>query len=208
MSDPLVELIKRAVEDDPFAQRELQKILAPAIRLSVADTLRRRVRSVARSRARHEIEDLCQDVLAALYERGGRRLLTWDPERGLSLKRYVELCTRHLVESFLRKKARRVWENDSLDAEGVVDLADAGESPEHIVGHKQLLEAVLALVEADLTRQGRDIFRLLVMDGLSVHDVCERTGLTQNAVHVWRCRLTDRINQAVRRIQRGAFADE
>lgn len=209
MSDRMIELIRRAVdEEESAALRELYEIITPSIRLSIADTLRRRVKTVARSRARHEIEDLTQDVLLALLDKRGRRLRLWDPERGLPLNRYVELVSRHLVESFLRKRERRVWENDQIDGEGFSQLADKGESPEHIVERKELLGAVLALVEAELTRQGREIFRLLVLDGLSVHDVCAQTGLTQNAVHVWRSRLTDRIDEATRRILRGALADE
>jgi RNA polymerase sigma factor (sigma-70 family) len=204
----MVQRIKRAAADDPAALREVLEEITPAIRFSVGDTLRRRVRSAARSRARHEIEDLTQEVLYALLTRKCRRLQLWDPEKGLSLKRYVELVSRHLVEAFLRKRERRVWDNDPLEAGGFEHLADTAESPEYLVARKETFRAIFALVDAELTRQGREIFRLLVLDGQSVNEVCARMGITQNAVHVWRSRLTERVREAKRRLQRGAFADD
>jgi RNA polymerase sigma-70 factor (ECF subfamily) len=203
-----VDFVRRALAGDPAALNELLAVITPSIRYSVADTLRRRVRSVVRSRVRHEVADLTQDVLVALLANDGRRLRQWDPERGLSLRRYVEMVARHLVESFLRKRERRFWENEPIDAGGFEELEDGAESPEHAVAHKELFEAVYALVQSELTRQGRELFELLVVDGQSVPDVCARTGMTQNAVHVWRSRLTARVTEAARRIQRGAVADD
>lgn len=208
MPDPMLAIIQRAVRGDPVAMQALLAEITPTIRFSVGDTLRRRTRSAARSRARHEIEDLTQDVLVAFLSRDGRRLLQWDPDRGLSLRRYVELVTRHLVESFLRKRDRRVWENEHLDTGASDHLEDRAESPEGLVERKQLFAAVRALVEAELTRQGREVFHLLVVNGLTVPEVCAQTGMTPNAVHVWRSRLAARVRDALARIQRGAFADD
>src|SRR6185437_10466592 len=105
-------------------------LLIPAIHLSVADTLRRRVGREGRSRARHEVEDLTQDILAALFADGGRRLRLWDPERGLALPRFVGLVSRHLVESFLRRRDHRVWEDRAIDGDDQVAFPDPAESPE------------------------------------------------------------------------------
>ncbi|MFT3773439.1 MAG: sigma-70 family RNA polymerase sigma factor [Minicystis sp.] len=183
-------------------------MITPSIRYSVADTLRRRLSTTARSRARHEVEDLTQEVLFALVANDGKRLRAWDPERGLSFKRFVELVSRHLVESFLRRRERRIWEGEPLDGGDFDHLEDVADGPERLVARKELLLAVIALVESELTRQGREIFRLLVMDGLSVPEVCSRTGMTQNAVHIWRSRLLQRTDAATRKIRRGDPADD
>ena len=190
MDDDETELIRLAVRGGSAAQRKLIELVTPAIQMSVGATLRRHTATMAQSRVRHEVQDLTQEVLCALFANDGRRLLAWDPEKGLSLPRYVGLLSRHLVVSFLRKRERRVWEDERV--EDPDRAADTGESPEGLVGHRELCAAVLAAVEADLTRQGREIFHLLLTERLSVAEVCERTGLAPSTVHGWRSRIAHR----------------
>lgn len=207
MDDSEMELIQKALQREAGAQRELLGRVTPAIRLSVSATLRRHTAGAAQSRVRHEVEDLTQEVLFALFAKDGRRLRKWDPAKGLPLARYVRLVARHLVVSFLRKRDRRVWEDDAVEDEEALAGA-AGDSPERLVGRKEVHAAVLAAVEAELTQQGREIFRLIVREELSVEEVCERTGLSRSNVHVWRSRLVARATEASRRILRGVPADD
>jgi RNA polymerase sigma factor (sigma-70 family) len=205
MADPHVELVRRALRGQESAVREVIDLIGPQIQVSVARTLQRRIAASARSRAQHEVEDLTQEVLLALFARDGKRLRAWDPEKGLALPAYVKLVARHLVLSFLRKRERRVWEDEPVDETAP---PEAGEEPESLVARRELYQAVLAAVEADLTPQGRDLLRLLVVEGRAVPEVCAATGLTPNAVHIWRSRLAKAAGEAARRISRGEPADE
>jgi RNA polymerase sigma-70 factor (ECF subfamily) len=207
MPDPHLELIQRALQGDLAAERELYDLLIPPIQASVANTLRRRVAEANRSRARHEVEDLVQDVLFALFRDGGKRLRAWDPERGLALPGYVKLMARHLVLSFLRKRERRVWE-DASDEEAGALPEDPQAFPERLVARKELWEAVLAAVEVELTAQGRRMLQLLVKEGLPVAAVCEATGTTPTAVHIWRSRLLARVAKVSHLIRHGETADD
>jgi len=200
MVDP--QLVHKALQGHPIALRAILEAIGPAVQVSVADTLRRRIPAAAYSRARHEVEDLTQEVLLALFANDGKRLRTWDPERGLSLPGYVKLVARHLVLSFLRKRERRVWEDEPVnDVEP--DAQHPGASPERIAEQKELSGAVLAAVEAELTLEGRKMFQLLIVEGRSVDEVCQATKMTSNAVHIWRSRLAQRADEATRRILQG-----
>lgn len=207
MSDPHRELIQRALRGNPLAERQLYDLITPPIHVSVADTLRHRVAASQRSRARHEVEDLTQEVLCALLANGGKRLRAWDPERGLSLPGYVKLTARHLVLSFLRKRERRIWE-DEADEDAAASAEDHGAGPEHLVERKELWEAIVAAVEVDLTQQGRTMLELLIKEGREAAEVCAATGVTPTAVHVWRSRLLARVAKVSHRIRHGEPADD
>jgi RNA polymerase sigma-70 factor (ECF subfamily) len=205
MSDPMIDIIRAALGGDQGAVRALFAAISPAIQVSVANTLRRHIPASAHSRARHEVEDLTQEVFYALLANGGKRLRAWDPEKGLSIERYVRLVARHLVVSFLRKRERRVWEDDPEPDDGE---ADSAVSPERLTAHKELYAAVLAAVEAELSEQGRRVLHLLLIEGRSVAEVADALGISHNAVHVWQSRLKQAIEKALRRIVRGTPADE
>jgi RNA polymerase sigma factor (sigma-70 family) len=207
MFDPETELIRLALQGDTNAVRDLVRMITPAIHQGVSSTLLRRTSSSHRSRVRHEVEDVTQEVLFALFANRGKRLLAWNQEKGLSFTHYVRLVARHLAESFLRRRARRVWEDEPIDdaSPGVVD---EHKSPERLVGERELYQAVLAAVRAELSPKGLQLFQWLVLEERSVADICQLSGLTQNAVHLWRSRLLQRIDEARLRILHGAVADE
>jgi RNA polymerase sigma factor (sigma-70 family) len=207
MVDPQVALVERALASHPIALRALLEVIEPAIQISAAETLRHRMPAASYGRARHEIEDLAQEVLLALFANDGKRLRAWDPAKGLGLPGYVKLVARHLVLSFLRKRERRVWEDEEVD-EAVPGSEQSSDSPEGLTAQKELQLAVLAAVEADLTVGGREIFRRLVVEGQTVSEICEATGMTPNAVHVWRSRLSQRAADARRLLLRGEHADD
>jgi RNA polymerase sigma factor (sigma-70 family) len=208
MENPQQALVRRALGEDRAALRELVELITPSIHVNVADTLRRRVRADGRSRARHEVEDLTQEVLAALFADQGRRLRLWDPARGLSLPRFVGLVSRHLVESFLRRRDHRVWEDKPIDGDEADVLPDPAESPERFAERKEELYAVLAGVELALTPEAREVFQLLVIEGRPVEEVATATGATPTAIHVKKHRFVKLARDIARRIHGGAVADD
>jgi RNA polymerase sigma factor (sigma-70 family) len=203
MSDPMVMLVRRAIAGDHASLREVVEAITPAIHTSVGHTLRRSLPSAVRGSARQEVEDLAQEVLVALFANKGKRLLQWDPDRGLTLPRYVELVSRRIVFSIMRSHRRSPWANEPIDPDDLAQLAGATEGPERSVAQKELLAAVLAVVEAELSKQGREVFRALIFEELSVEEICARNGMTANAVHIWRSRIAQHARAAARRILRG-----
>ena len=72
---------------------------------------------------RQELEDIAQEVFAALFADGARLLKMWSPERGLSLANFVGLLAEREAISILRSGRRSPWTEDpTLDTE----LAEVG----------------------------------------------------------------------------------
>lgn len=205
--EPTVKLVARALEGDLVAERELLEIILPAIRIAVADALRRRISGPRWSRVRHDVDDLTQDVLFALLKNDGKRLRSWDPERGLSLRGYVKLISKMLVESFLRKrKNTEPWKSGSIEDSAAEAIPHPGKGPLHEVEQRALLSLVIGAMEAELRGDTLALFRMLFMEDLEVNEISARTGMSANAVHVARHRFRVRLNE-LRRMVFGDLAD-
>jgi DNA-directed RNA polymerase specialized sigma24 family protein len=134
-----------------------------------------------------EVEDLCQDVLLALFDHDARALRAWSPHRG-RLEAFVSILAEHEVASIMRSGRRRPWrdeEDGSVDLDGLGTLA-AG--PESIVALDELLEALAEGLRAELTPSSLAVFRALVVDGQSIAEVRAATRMTRDAVYASRAR--------------------
>src|SRR5262245_12457340 len=103
-------LIRRAVEGDRQAMRQLVGALTPTIRASVGLVLSRGKSS--RRETRQEVEDITQTVLLSLFSDRGRALLQWDPARGLELSSFVGLLAKRETLSVLRTLRTNPWTED------------------------------------------------------------------------------------------------
>ncbi|MFT3770348.1 MAG: sigma-70 family RNA polymerase sigma factor [Minicystis sp.] len=201
MSDPMRKKIEGAIAGHPPALRELLDEITPAVHVAVADILRRHLPASAWSRARHEVEDLTQEILFKLFEEGGKRLLKWDPDLGLSLNGYVKVISRNEVRGFLRRKQNTtLLTQDSREAEGIDDIALPNDGPALHVEQKELVAAVLAEMDREMTAEARPLFRMLFYEALDVDEVCARVEMTPNAVHVRRSRFLKQATEVTRRI--------
>ncbi|APR79140.1 Hypothetical protein A7982_04487 [Minicystis rosea] len=201
MSDPTCNVLEKALSGDSAALRELLRALSPAVHLAVADALRRHISASVWSRARHDVEDLSQEVLCALFAENGKRLLTWDPDHGLSLSGYVKVIARNLVISFLRKRGNTApMQHDSWDEGSFEDTLLLDDGPASQVEKKELVGAVLAEMDRTMTTHARPMFRMLFLEALDVKEVCARSALSQNAVHVRQSRLIQQATEVARRL--------
>lgn len=182
-------LIRAAVGGDRTAVAHLIDRLGPAIQRRAARALAlRRWQSKGRP-VRQELDDLTQEVFVALFERGGRVLLSWDPERGLSLEGFAGLVAERQVASILRSGRRSPWTEDPTDAELLAEQLEDPRSAEASVLDADLLDHLLDRFRAQATPMALHLFDLLWVRELPIDAVCSETQLSADAVYAWRSRI-------------------
>ena len=184
------ELLRRMLAGDKAAAVGLVELLSPVVHARVARTLLRSGKGPRQGRdLRQDIEDLVQEVFAELLAGGGRLLRAWDPSRGLSLTNFCGLLAENHVKSVLRSGRRSPWSEEATEGPSIERAVGAAASPHAHVASRELLGKVVERLHAELTPAGVEMFRMLVVEELSVEDVCERTGSSADAVYAWRSRL-------------------
>jgi len=188
------ELVRRAIDREPEAVRQLVKGLSPVIQGRIAKAL-------TRSRGPHgprrddaqEVEDLAQEVFLALFDHGGRALRAWDPKRA-PLGAFVALIADHQVFSIFRSGKRRPW-TDDIDILTPPDpVASEARSPEARTASKQALDAQLDRLRADLSVRGFELFSRLFVEEESVDVVSAELAMSAAAIYAWRSRLSKVVN--------------
>lgn len=178
-------LVKRALDREQAAVRELVNLLTPVVQVRVARALVRSERRRGRD-PRQEVADLTQDVLASLFADGARALRAWEPTKGLSLKGFAGILAERRCASILRTARRNPWTEDpTLDAG--VELPD---SPlEDRVESRQTLSRLLQKMNEVLSPLGCSLFRQLLVEQRPAAEVSQRTQMSLEAIYAWRSRL-------------------
>jgi len=136
--------------------------LLPIVQVRVARALVR-FREPARD-ARQEVEDIAQDVFAALFSE------------------------RH-AGAILKSTRRSPWTESPADLFEIETELGEDVGPGIALESKDLLETLFDMVRETLTPRGLELFELLVVREESVEEVCVATGMTPDAVYAWRSRL-------------------
>lgn len=182
------ELVERALARDGDALRSLVDVLTPVIQARVARALLRRASAASGRNIRQEVEDMTQDVFAALFADGGRALRAWEPGRGLSLVNFVGFVAERQVASILRTTRRSPWTEDpTLMEELDTPMDETG--VEVRMESQQMLEALLDRLREELSPLGLSLFEMLFIHQRSAPEICERTGMSRDAVYAWQSRL-------------------
>src|SRR5262245_46561893 len=119
-SAELQAIVVRATSGDRGAAERLIESLAPVLRRRIARALAR-WRSRGRG-ARHDLEDLVQQTLAALFADGGRPLRAWDPDRGLGFVGFVGLLAEREVGMTMRTRKRNPWTEEPMALDSLSNL--------------------------------------------------------------------------------------
>jgi RNA polymerase sigma-70 factor (ECF subfamily) len=181
-------LVEDAIRGDQAATRALVRLLLPVVQVRVARTLVRRRRDDARD-VRADVEDLSQDVFAALFADDARLLRAWDPARGLSLVNFCGLIAEREALSLLRSGRRSPFTETATELEDIErDVEPVPDAELRVASKEQLLLVVDRLREA-LSPRGLELFYRLIVDEEAVEAVCASTGMTPDAVYAWRSRL-------------------
>ncbi|MEM6370818.1 MAG: sigma factor [Myxococcota bacterium] len=188
-------MVDRALDGDPEACRCLVSELSPVIQTRVARALLRR-RAQARGRnLRQELEDLVQEVFAALFASGGKALKAWDPERGLSFTSFVGFLAEREVAMAMRSGRRNPWTEEPMSPGVLGAVRGAADSHEARVAARQLMSRVADRLRERLTPLGRHYLQVLVFEQRSVSDVAASTGATPASLYAWKSRLGKLIRE-------------
>lgn len=182
------DLVDRALSGDATAARSLIAAVLPVVQVRIARVLSRRRTRGSRD-VRQEVEDLAQEVFAALFEHDGRVLRAWDPARGLSLASFCGLIAERESASILRSGRRSPWTEDATPAEDLERGAGATSDVELGVASREQLQRLTERLREQLSPRGLEMFQRLVVDEEAVESVCASTGMTPDAVYAWRSRL-------------------
>lgn len=178
--------VERALAGDHRAMDRLVDVLSPVIQERVARALMRG--ASGRPNLRSAVEDLTQEVFFSLFDDQGRVLRDWNPERGLTLERFVALVAERRVISVLRRKRRNPWTEEATESEVLDRRAASGDLDEQLLGRDQL-GRMLRDLKRQLSPLGWHIFELLFVRELTVTEAVDATGLSPDAIYAWRSRL-------------------
>ncbi len=190
MVRPISQEIESALTGDPAAVERLVALLTPVIQARVARTLLTYRRGGAAGRDVHqEVADLVQEVFLLLFANRGKVLLSWQPERGLTLENFVGLVAERQTLSLLRSGRRSPWKEDPTLEEDL-DLHQASHpEPEDVVASRDQLRRLFQRLKEELSPLGRRLFDLIFVQERDVGEVVGITGLSSDAVYAWRSRL-------------------
>ncbi len=182
-----VQLVLQALAGERAAVERVVSEVTPVIRVRAMRAL---MRGAGGGRdARQEVDDVSQEVLLRLFADDGRILRGWKPSRGLSLRNFVGLVTERHVIGLLRSRRRSPWTESPAEAEAIERSAAPTATHEERVASRQLFRQLWDRLREEVSPRGLQVFELLFVEGRTVEEVCERTGLTANGVYVWRSRL-------------------
>jgi RNA polymerase sigma-70 factor (ECF subfamily) len=145
-------------------RRAYERLLTEVVAL-VRDFVRKRVRSLDGG------EEIVQDTLLSIH----RHRHTYDPAR--PFRPWMYAIARHRLFDHVAKQRRR-GEIELLTDTGREELAS------HDAPGERAILAVLRRALGLLSRQQRDVIQMLKLEGFSVMEIAQRTGLSESAVKV------------------------
>lgn len=194
-AEQIQEWVARALKGDAERMDALVAALAPVVHTRAARAMLRRKQQSRGRDLRADLEDLVQEVFAALFAREGRALRQWDPSRGLTFVGFVGFLAEREVGMLMRTGKRNPWTEDPTMDDRLVYLSGQDETTLERIESRDMLERVADRLRERLSPRGREYFRLLYVDNLSVQDTADSTGTTTQALYAWRSRLTKMLRE-------------
>jgi RNA polymerase sigma-70 factor (ECF subfamily) len=188
-------LVERALGGDANATAMLIDGIAPIVQVRVARMLLKRQSQSKGRDLRHDLEDLVQEVFAALFSNRGKSLLAWDPTRGLGFLSFVGFLAEREVGMLMRTRKRNPWTEDPTMGDVLVTMTGAADSHEAKIESREVLQHLAERLQERLSPQGRHYFQLLYVESRPVKAVAEETGTSMDALYAWRSRLGKLLRQ-------------
>lgn len=185
-----------ALAGDRAAADALLAVAAPVVRARARRALRRRVRTGGHV-LESDVDDLAQEVLAAMLSDDARTLRGWDPERGLSFRSFVGLVAQRRISSLLRRSGF-VTSLSEGEREALSESRSPHPSPEASLASRERVQALYRSLAHALSSHALDLFERLYLRDESVDEVASATGLSLPSIYQWRRRLLLAARDALR----------
>ncbi len=181
-------LVKRALDGDERARRELTRRLLPFVQARVKAWFGMRGGRMVDAR---DADDMVQEIWLVLVQDKARLLRAFDPVRGKSLEGYVGMvCRRELWRrSTAAQRQKRGSGKAGVNLELVPEISVAETPIDERVAQRDLLGTIRQRVETELSERGRLIFALLYEDGLSTKETADRLDVAVQVVYNWQHRI-------------------
>jgi RNA polymerase sigma factor (sigma-70 family) len=131
----------------------------------------------------HTAEDIVQDVLATVFQQRG--VFRYDPQRG-RFRSWLGTIVRNKIAEHRRRPAQRIRpQGGDSQAAGALQK-DNGDSPEaawEAAFERNLLSALLDVLQAEMDPQRFQAFELFSFCDLSAAEVAKITGLNRHGVY-------------------------
>jgi RNA polymerase sigma-70 factor (ECF subfamily) len=131
----------------------------------------------------HSAEDIVQDVLATVFQQ--RSVFRYDPQRG-RFRSWLGKVVRNKIAEHRRRPNQRVRPLGGDSSAALAWQNADGDSPEaawEAAFERNLLTALLDVLQAEMAPQRFQAFELFVFSDLSASEVAEITGLTRHGVY-------------------------
>ncbi|MBL8955129.1 MAG: sigma-70 family RNA polymerase sigma factor [Myxococcaceae bacterium] len=174
------ELITDALRGNRTAQARLVRLLTPVIRQRAVDG---------------HADDLVQDVLELLFRNEGHALSAWNPQRGLSLESYVAVLAMRVAAAKRRSGRKGGWREQPTEAGALIDAAGTCPVSARRPYARDVLSKLFDALKRELNPRAQALFVQLFVEGESVTEVSDATGLSPCAVYAWRSRLRRTANE-------------
>jgi RNA polymerase sigma factor (sigma-70 family) len=184
-----------ALDGDADAMRTVVARIAPTIQVRVSRALMRHAAQARGRNLRHDVEDMVQEVFAALFSRRGKALRAWDERRGLSFTSFVGLLADREVGMIMRTGKRNPWTEDPTLDERLDEMRGTAASHEDYVASRELLALIAERLKERLSPRGRVYFQRLYIDEQPIQLVAEEEGTTPTALYSWRNRLLKLVRE-------------
>lgn len=141
-----------------------------------------------RARLPLTLDDLVQETWSLLLEQDARVLRAYSVKRG-SLARFLRKVVERRLIDCCRSSRKNPWREQPTEPAGLDFFTQSEPSPEERAHHRLLLARVLCRLTRDLGPKGTRALELLFIEGCSASEASAVSGMTHNALHLWKSRI-------------------
>jgi RNA polymerase sigma-70 factor (ECF subfamily) len=125
-----------------------------------------------------------------VFAQDGKILKSWEPERGLSLEKFIGLVAERQIVSILRTHKRNPWTEDPTLSDEMDASLPSAMPAETVVASRNAMDKLFETLKEELSPLAWRLFDLVFLQDLSVDEVIAATGMSADAVYAWRSRLS------------------
>ena len=194
-------LLASALSGAPDARRALVRYLTPVIHIRAAQYVARG-RAGGRTGTRSDVDDLVQEVWAALLSDRQAALRRWRPDGGASLSTFVSMCAQRAIISHHRGGARLGMREQGMDSADLERAVAVRSNAEDRMVNIDLVGQLIARLQSRLSARGRHVLRLLFFEEAATAEIQAQLGMTRGAVYTWRRDIRSHARQILVELSR------